>query len=991
MPLISNDDFQNRMIPTTAQDLADNARQTPDVDVPEFSETLGAAFSQFNTVANVIEGFSREGTSDEFDPNFDSLADENVEGYEDFADRFIDVGNAEDQQIIKDRIDREGEQREILANSPTWATVTSGLLAGVLDPLVMIPAAKIAVTASRGAKIAQGLSSGARFGATAGVAREAVLGGTQELRTGGEATIDILAETALGGILGGAIGGLSRGARSAATIEIAEALKGADVKVAVENGVPNVQTGSVGAASSREAKLEAEGLAHINDNLAKAISGFGIEGLQSPIIRGVTSPFANVKEFTNNIFLHNLILKKNVAGLARGDVAENFIRQSEAQLAKAQFAVDKLYREATGLKGAARIKTFSATNKAKYKDFQLRVSRVLRDETLEDSKPVKAAAKLLRGEMDKVTKELQEAGILGKDIQPTTARNYLMRAYDTAKMADRGVRDSFITRVSAHFQKFTQEGTLRVNPLDDGVAELRALESYDNIMGQGDRAMEMNAFADSVRSTGKFTKSRELNIPDTVLEPYLVNDAAQLTTNFVRRGAAIAQTQKALQRMGHENMGDLKKAMKSEHDEMLSGMDDVLARQKANDKFQSSLKLVDDMYDLITGTLRKPAKSDRYFDALLSFQFTRLLGGSAWSQMPELAMAPFRMGLGRTLADGYMPMIRSLKESNLSANQLKDLDIGLELEMNSILRVLGGTDDQYGSLANEWTRASGVVTDKFGKASGLTYVTYFNRRLAGQVALGSSIRDIKKFAATGKISQKKIETMAAGGIDHANLGRINKQLEKFAEERSGSHLANLHLWDDEVAKKQFSQFLQTEVESIILKPGKGDLPLVAQRSNLGKVIFQFKSFSATAANRIAISGIQRRDARVLTGLMMLVALGSASGAIKDLIAGRDPESDVDQLLLDGVSRSGVMGLMATVVLDTATMGTRDKTRRYVGRFGQGQLLGPSLSMSQDVFDLMGRLTDGKVSQGDVKAGVRLMPFMNLFYIQSLMNQVYGDK
>ena len=220
-------------------------------------------------------------------------------------------------------------------------------------------------------------------------------------------------------------------------------------------------------------------------------------------------------------------------------------------------------------------------------------------------------------------------------------------------------------------------------------------------------------------------------------------------------------------------------------------------------------------------------------------------------------MSIFRLGVTQPLYRGLIPMARDMKTFLKSAEQLKDLDVGTELISNSTLRTMGGIDDTFGSISNEWVRSMHIVSDKFGKLSGLTYITQLHRVLAGHLSLSAAVRDLKK---SSKWSQKKRELYASAGIGDSEVPTILTQINKYTEERNGSFIANLHLWDDLVAKRQFSQFIQTQVESIILKPGRGDIPFFAQGSKVGQVIFQLKSFISTAKNRLLISGMQRRYA-----------------------------------------------------------------------------------------------------------------------------------
>jgi hypothetical protein len=596
---------------------------------------------------------------------------------------------------------------------------------------------------------------------------------------------------------------------------------------------------------------------------------------------------------------------------------------------------------------------------------------------------VNKAADILRKETDKVSKRLQEVGIIEKGIIPRTSRNYFTRIYDTKKMLEPDIKEQFIDTVSEHLVKWNQEGNLRKTPLETDEALERTEGIYDNIMGFGDRAMEFNSLAESVEKKGRFTRSRTLNIPDKILEPYLVNDAVKVTSSFVSRGLALAESKAALQRMGHESLADLRKSMETEFQDILGRAKTQKELVKAKKDFNENIILVNKMYSAFNGTLRKADASDRYVDILLGYQFTRLLGGSMISQMPEMMASMSRLGLGSPLYRSIGAAVRDIESFKASSAELRSLDIGTELLTNSSVKALTGTSGGFGSFEDEATRAVSFITDKFGKVSGLTYITQFHRVLAGHGALAGAARDLKK-ASTW--SAKKRTLYASGGIGDKEVPKIVSQIDKYSDKRNGSFIPNLHLWDDVEARKAFSQFIQAQVESIIIKPGRGDIPFFAQGSTWGKVIFQFKSFLSAATTRITLSGLQRRDAETVAGIFAMGWMGALGQSIKDVIAGREVEKDPLKLWMNGFSYAGLGGLAGTVLLDIAAMGLNQKSRRYVGKFGQGQILGPSFGEIQDLFDLYGRLTDGNVAKGDALAMSRLLPFQNLFYLQPFVKK-----
>jgi hypothetical protein len=1004
---------KQQLISATQPNTVDQTRELQNPELteeqptrPEFLETLSAAFVEGNTISNITALSQRPDDFGEEDLTFDALSDENLQGYEDYADAFIGAKNRAEHDWIKQQINREIDTRDVLARSSSWARVPSMLAAGIVDPLMMIPLARVAQVSSRGKAIAEGVVTGAAFGATAGLSREAILQKAQLTRDGQESLQNVLAETAIGAVLGGGFAAMARSTQTVSKQILSDALGGQDnyrVVLGPDGSIAGVER-SVGAKETTfAADLEKEALAKINKDFAKAVSGFGIKELQSPVVRGLTSNSGVIRQLTSNFYDHNMILLKEVADEAgetvgRQQSAQLLMERDKAQIIRNSTAVKELYKKHTGV-GLVRSAVRTPEGKLRWNEFQERISRVLRDETVQDAVPeVNAAAKIYRAQLDDWAKKLQEVGALPENLKLTTARNYLTRVYNVEKLAIPSVRREFIAKLGENFHRFDKEGNLRhfADNAAKEEARLEALdaaeETYLKIMRQGDDAATFNQMSEDLVSGARhFDKARTLNISDEILEPYLVNDASQLVSHYVNRASGVVRTNEAIRNLpqGYESFNDLKRAVNEDFNKQIAAATTEASAKKLIKEQAEASELLDQMYQSMTGSLFKSGKATKYFERLRQYQYMRLLGGVTLSSLPELAMPALRMGLLNTLRDGYLPMLRSWKTAKLTRDQFKDLDVGLEREMNNVLEALSDNSVSLGRQQTAYDRAMGLASDAFGKASGLTYFTSFGRRLGAHVASADLIRQMKR---RGTLSATEKQRLATGGISTKDYDAIAAQMDKYSENVKGSWVANHELWDDEAAKTLYMDYIQRQVNGIVLKPGRGDIPFIFQKSDIGRLMFQFKSFASGATGRITIAGIQARDARTLMGFTYLTALGSLSGIVKDRIAGREISDDPAELVLDGVSRSGLPGLMGTVMLDTGLTAYNSKSRRFGGKNFAGNVLGPSVGQIQDVGDLfLNRMVDGKVTDNDIKAGLRMVPFNNLFYLQTLTNQAFGAK
>jgi hypothetical protein len=1016
MPFISEDELLDRTPGTKVSHeigvLPEESPQQVLEGQPTFGETVGAWFKQENTVFNATQmAIEPELSGQLLDKNFNPI--DHIEGYEEFAEEFVGLNNRQDVAKVKNKLDFEREQKDIIARSGTMANIVGALSAGILDPINLIPAFSTFKIASRGKRLAQGLASGTAFGAAAGVGREAVFQSNQLTRTAEETLTNIFAEAALGGIIGGAVGAISAPTRAASKAMLAKAMKGEDYQIELKaNETAEVKRSA--SAAETTGLIEDEGFVHLNETLAKTLSG--PKFLQSPTLRGLTSKSGLVRQLTNKMFLHNFIVGKNTKGVATENVAEKLMDQDIAEYNKVRGIARQKYLKYAGvgkIKGALGI---TPKDKVSYKEFNEKVSRALRDVNYVDEiSEVREVADLYRAQMTKYTKLLQEVGVLSKELDETQMMNYLNRVYDLKKLNDVDTRSLFIQRISKYIAKHNKDGTLRATPITESKRVTRsaakfttkdgkevvipeefvmvsvedlAEESLLKILKESDEQNSLASLGINLsKGTGasKFQKPRLFQIADSELEPFLVNDAENLVANYVHRASSLARTQKAIQDLGYEDLGKLIGDIREERNRKLAGITDKKARQRVEEEFEEAANVAQMIYKSMNNTLRTPGKLDKWFETLRSYQFVRLLGGVTISSLPEMFMPAFRLGLTTALRDAYLPMIRDFKTAKLTKDQLSDFVVGLEAENNQILRQMADNELQLGTGNTSWDRHMGALSNIYGKATGISYFTAMGRRLAGQGASAQMVRILKRGA-----NQKEIEQLASIGLSKDLHSKALKQIEKYTEETRGSFVMNLHMWDDVPVRNAVKAAIQNQVEATILKPGKGDIPFLIQSSQMARTYFQFKSFMSAATGRISLSAIQRKDMTTAIGLLGVVAMGSLTEIVKDLQAGRDLETDIDQLISSGLSRSGVLGLLGTTLLDIGLNLHNPKTRRFGGNIS-GVVTGPTISMLEDAENLLSKSTDGKFNRKDAEAVKRLLPFQNHFLIQELFKRIFPPK
>lgn len=1008
MPLFS----ENDLLGNTG--FNSEAPETPAApEESSFVDTAVSAFKLENTVANVLRTYDPNANRN-LDPKFDPIAKLEAD-YPDMtqhASRFAKTLNEDDFNRTVSNITWEQEQRDIVERGPGLASLAGGMLGGIVDPLLFVPVIGAASKASTVGRTAAIVAANAAGGTAA---QEIILQGSQELRTAQESAINVVGAAALGGLLGAGIAAVSRSSRELASQSFVKSALGEDLAVDMDE-VKRIMTtpkeevpvggGSLSAAEAPSSK-EDLGLANINETVAKVLGGdvLGLgDFLAPPDLRAAVSPSESARKLGEVFYNSSYLRNKNLDGVATKQNAQNAIFRQDMQVQQNVNLIDELYYQHTG-KGQIGSAVALPEGKLKFNDFSSQVWNKLVDPDNAAVVPeAEKAAKIIRSDMDKISARLVKEGVLEEGIDPEFMRTYMSRVWDTDKLANPVVANRLVNKIAAFLEKNNYDGTPRMKNVDGQMVEDllpidNAIESatkfLESIKGESEQQIAMSMMAEDFISKGKFTKERVLQVPDTEIAEFLRTDGIQNYRNYMMRATRLLETQGALKRAGFENIQEVLSKLIDEKNAAVRGLtdspEDMAKALKIGQEFDKEAKLVKNMYRSMMGQMFKPGAASRALSHLRKYQTARLLGGVTISSLPDIAAVPFRMGLGKTLRDGWLPMVRSLKTWKASASQLDDISGALEFEQNNILRALSGEDDlaEIGKNRNFFDKSMDVMSEGFTKASGIGYWTGLQRRIAAQVSSADTMRTI-----VNGPKGKDVTRLASLGINKSDYKAIAAQIEKHAQQINGTFLMNGHLWDDAAALDKLKNAIQINVESSILRPGGESLPFAVQSSDIGKILFQFKSFSSAATGKILISGLQRRDASAALGFTYLVAMGALTGVIKAKIAGREPNEDIDALILDGISRSGVGGLVATTALDLG----RGFTGEYATRFGDdallGAIMGPSAGLIQDtakvITTTIKEAQEGEEDKAYDKAA-KMLPFQNLFYLKRLMQEAFGEE
>ena len=198
--------------------------------------------------------------------------------------------------------------------------------------------------------------------------------------------------------------------------------------------------------------------------------------------------------------------------------------------------------------------------------------------------------------------------------------------------------------------------------------------------------------------------------------------------------------------------------------------------------------------------------------------------------------------------------------------------------------------------------------------------------------------------------------------------------------------------------------LRQETNRVIVTPGQEKQ--IVMSTQMGQTLFQFKSFIMSAQNRIMLAGLQKQDANLYQGLVTMMGLGMMTYIFKQWNAGREVNYDIENLIIEGIDRTGVLGVLMEVnntlekvsgnnfclrsLADVTTTSSRQAGRSVIE-----SLVGPSFGTAGNLDKTLSGLTgEVEMTESDKKAFMRLLPGQNLFYLRrgsdKLVKQITGE-
>lgn len=988
-------------------------------------EEWAAAFRKENLVGSTLNYMELQSNlADAPDDPFFNPYDQDLEGYED-EEMIGEAKSKRELDMIKRYLDRGREDRKILRESGLDGMGKSAT-AAILSPETLIP---IGGLVYRGAKAGKALgTAGVVGGATAGIeaGREGVLHLQQPDRTFEESVVNITAAAVTAGILGGIAGRLAGTERQAVEQQVKNAIEGIEQEPLIVN--PNagiVEHDSVPNASFYQVP---EGANTRLEGIPKYL-GF--------------DPNANLLrselDATRNATLQ-LIDNSYILPMHRGDnpvaspiSAETSVRISEGDALNAIDFTKKLWKEYS-----KRVAKGDRVYKS-YTEFDSAIGRALRrgGVDMNEVSEVTRAAKYYRENVfNKRLRELQSTNIrdrngnlrplLDESNDPENAASYFSRRYNREKI--RKNTQEFVADIETAMRRATAERWRSADEYKEIIEELRRINEESQVVSEATAATERGArvsdeaiiedalddidfenIAYSVarnildtqsgRAEANFsgpvsTRARKLLVPDEYIEKWLDDSAERVAMTYNSMSSRAVQVGR---RFGDL---DLNSAFKSIDDEVTEkikagGNSEKLWKQAEKDK-----KYLRHMRDRVMGRvdpgIDKNSLTAKNLKRARQLQLTSKLGGVQLSSLPDIGRPLMVHGMKR-----YAKTIKALATDSslreMSRAEMRKFGVALDIVSNDRLMKYAGLDaDEIAETATD--RFFDATVDEFSKRSVMPHHNTLFKNLSGIMST-DRILHVSSLIKQGKrVKKVDRELLARLGIDEESAMEIAEEFEKHGVKEKGLLLPNTDDWESHQAVVRLQGAVNSHVEQIINTPTAGN-QILKMDNAVWKTILQFKSFLMSSYNQTLLQGLQTRDAAFFTGMLGMIGIGAMTTYIKDSLSGYDRPDDPGEWLIESIDRSGFLSVPMEInnmadklsghsISLNAYLGGME-ARRYAMRNKLETILGPSSSLIEDLMGVVEAVVNGEIdlSEGDIGAIRRTIPFQNLYYLRWLFDEL----
>ena len=985
-----------------------NLAEAPEDEDPSVIEIASALWRQENTIGSFVnqESGLPDGVDDQSFNPYDYLS-EGEKLDKKFVSHAALADTVDEIEVVRKQYAKETTDRETIQKGGAMSFLVGLGVVGIADPINLIPiGGAVAKTYKAGNSILDAAVVTGSVATASTAVTEAALHQSQLTRTYGESAINLGAAALLGGVLGAGGKALANSLDASAIRTLEDSM---NVEPKVKAGDDSVLSPEYRATPEEKSAGAAQRVAdvEVSGKFAKALVKFlGFD----PLSRTITSdnPFTRI---VSNLLAENPVKMD-------GDIVTSV--ESRAKIHDGKYAtalqnhldIYKQYRSNGG--------------RLRRRQFNEEVARAMRNEESAIPEALQSANNWRTELYNPIKDDLVELGLLPEDVSVGTAVGYLNRRWNKGKVSAnlpkfidttaKWLRDEDVrlrdeaTKAEADIAEATGAERTRLQEIIDRAERKEAKDltdedyqriaeqiaqriqgtpdgrlPYDWKIGEGSANNNLNG---TVGLRGPL-KSRTFQIPDNMVEEFLDNDIEDLGRYYLRNTATDMEI---VREFGDLDLTIQKKEILDWYTEAQRVAKTEKERIKLKKQADADIRDIVAMRDRMRGVYAQPDPDNVWVRAgrvSRNLNYMRFMGGVVASSVPDVARIFMAEGIGKTFSKGLLPLARNINSFKVSSAEAKRYGVGVDALMGGRSQIISDVAD-YTQPNTAFERGIQYATDNFGRVNLMDYWTTGVKQLHAVTMQNSVIDGLLK----GQVDKR----LARLGIDDGNAQAMAAELKKHATKVDGVWLSNARNWDSPELERLWGAAIRKESDRVIVVPGQ-EKPLFMS-TELGKTIFQFRSFMFASTQRMTIAALQNQDHNALAGVLMLTSLGMMSYSFKQWDAKRDIAEDPVELVIEGIDRSGALGGIMEInntleKLSSNNFGMRPllgvdiPAARFASRSMSENLLGPTFGSFLDTSLRVANagLAEDGWNESDTRALRRLIPYQNLTFIRQAFDRI----
>ena len=598
------------------------------------------------------------------------------------------------------------------------------------------------------------------------------------------------------------------------------------------------------------------------------------------------------------------------------------------------------------------------------------------------------------------------------------ARYDEFKALMTKMLKDKGTPDKVIEEIIEQFKMY--QPVIRFPNIAD---ELKSAALKGELIDTAELAERINKVSSRFRA-------RDLNIDYRVLAEagFIEKDVQTLTKLYFNQVVPDIEITKIFgdpmaYGFKHTNTGPYKMGIlqiSKLYDDMIDAATSIKKKEALIIEKNQQLADLDASIALIRGTYGLAEDPNRSFSRgvriMKLYNAMTMLTGIA--QTVDTARLVMINGIGKTFKMNWDIMTSGYAKEIWKMN-MKTTQLGgeaLDLWNSSRAMAMYGMDDTIG-VFNKFERGMSSM--------GNLYFTFLNLSNPWNTAVKNiasiyngtrMLEAIEGLVTKNKISKVDRARLKNLGITDGMAKDIWEQYIKYGVGKGSKRkwttygdsyksvrVANTESWTNKKAADAYHNAIGKQANIDIVTPSKGDVPLWANRE-IGGMIAQFKKFGMAATQRMLMRGLQEKDANFFTGVLLLLAAGAGVDAFRQKAFNRDySKKPFGQKIVDAFDRSGLGGIYSDINnaierLANNEIGLRPllNAKKPYGTYRDllnnpiPDVLGPTASQIANISDIAWTWGTGKYNHHTARNVRRLLPFQNVWFLDSLFDEVERD-